>query len=240
MTPPTVCILAAGRGSRLGDATADRPKNLIPVAGVPVLDRQLAALDACGVDPGTIRVITGYAAEVIGAGYGERVGLIHNDKWDVYNNIYTVLMLAQHVPDDLLLMNGDTMFATPILASLLACEGDATLVIDDTCPLAEEQMKVTYRDGRMTRIGKDLDPGGADGEYIGLLRFRGEALAVFYGELERMVAAGRTHEWYEGALNGIADRVAIASCSTGGSPWIEIDTLEDLAAAEALAPRLED
>jgi NDP-sugar pyrophosphorylase family protein len=43
-------ILAAGLGTRLGDLTRDTPKALMPVAGVPILDRVVSRLQAAGVD----------------------------------------------------------------------------------------------------------------------------------------------------------------------------------------------
>jgi choline kinase len=231
MTSPQVFILAAGLGSRLGDLTADVPKVLLPVDGVPIVDRQLDALASCGVADSAIHIVTGYAADTIRARFGDRFDLVHNPLWDVHNNIVTVHRLQAQAPDDLLIINGDTLFAPGILTSLLDADGDAVLAVDDGGELAEEQMKVTFEDGRMTRIGKDLDPASSDGEYIGLLHFRGAALAAFHAELGRMIDEGRTDDWYEGGLNGICDQVAITAASTHGLPWIEVDTPEDLAAA---------
>lgn len=45
----TAVILAGGRGERLGKICRDLPKPLVPVAGIPILDRQIAALTAVGV-----------------------------------------------------------------------------------------------------------------------------------------------------------------------------------------------
>ena len=42
MTPTALMIFAAGRGTRMGALTAERPKPLIPVAGRPLIDHALA------------------------------------------------------------------------------------------------------------------------------------------------------------------------------------------------------
>jgi len=49
MTPDTVMIFAAGRGTRMGALTDNCPKPLLPVAGVPMIDRALALADAAGI-----------------------------------------------------------------------------------------------------------------------------------------------------------------------------------------------
>jgi hypothetical protein len=58
-------ILAAGRGSRLGDLTRNHPKPFLPLAGVPLLDRLLASLRSAGVE--TVTVVTGYRASLVAA-----------------------------------------------------------------------------------------------------------------------------------------------------------------------------
>ena len=47
--PDALMLFAAGFGTRMGDLTAARPKPLIPVAGVPLIDHALAIADAAGI-----------------------------------------------------------------------------------------------------------------------------------------------------------------------------------------------
>lgn len=56
-------VLAAGRGTRLGAISEDTPKALVPVAGVPVIDRILDALMADGFD--AVVVVTGHRADEV-------------------------------------------------------------------------------------------------------------------------------------------------------------------------------
>lgn len=56
-------ILAAGRGSRLGELTVNTAKPMLEVAGAPLIDHITSAIAATGVR--TIVVVTGYMAPVI-------------------------------------------------------------------------------------------------------------------------------------------------------------------------------
>lgn len=80
-------LLAAGMGTRLRPLTIDTPKSLINVNGKPMLETQIEFLKEKGIDD--IIVVTGYLSEkfeYIKEKYG--VKLIHNDKYDTYNNIH--------------------------------------------------------------------------------------------------------------------------------------------------------
>ena len=56
-------ILAAGMGTRLRPLTNDRPKCLVAVNGVPMVERQIQFLKEKGIDD--ITLISGYKAEAL-------------------------------------------------------------------------------------------------------------------------------------------------------------------------------
>ena len=70
-----VLIMAGGRGTRISSVASDIPKPMIPVAGVPILERQLRFFARYGIEEVTISI--GYLGETIRDyfGGGERVGL---------------------------------------------------------------------------------------------------------------------------------------------------------------------
>lgn len=71
--PSALMLFAAGFGTRMGPLTADRPKPLIPVAGVPLIDRALALATGAGI--GRIVVNTHYRADQIAAHLVGRPGV---------------------------------------------------------------------------------------------------------------------------------------------------------------------
>jgi choline kinase len=79
-------ILAAGRGSRLGTYTKQRPKCLVEVDERPLIEHQIELLTQAGVDE--ICVVVGYRQEAIRAMVGDRAHYIENTAWDETNSLY--------------------------------------------------------------------------------------------------------------------------------------------------------
>jgi L-glutamine-phosphate cytidylyltransferase len=91
-------ILAAGMGTRLKPLTDTTPKSLISVDGQPMLERQIEFLQEKDITE--IVVVTGYLKhkfDYLKEKYG--VTLIHNDKYDIYNNVYTMYLVRQYLQD---------------------------------------------------------------------------------------------------------------------------------------------
>lgn len=91
-------LMAAGMGTRLRPLTENTPKSLIEVNGMSLLERQIINLRQIGIDE--IIVLTGYLHEKFD-GLVEKYNLIKvvNDKYDIYNNIYTMYLVREYLED---------------------------------------------------------------------------------------------------------------------------------------------
>jgi NDP-sugar pyrophosphorylase family protein len=107
---PTVCILAGGLGSRLGERVRHVPKPLLEVAGEPFIFHQLRSLAANGARHVTLCV--GYLGEQIEERVGrERFGLQVEYSYDAAGLDGTLGAIRRALPilsDRFLVLYGDT------------------------------------------------------------------------------------------------------------------------------------
>lgn len=103
-------ILAGGLGTRLRPYTHAIPKPLMPLGDRSILDILLQRLAACGVTDVTLSL--GYLAAIIsafvrdGAQWGLRISTVEEEK---PLGTAASLLLAKGLPDDFLMINGDTL-----------------------------------------------------------------------------------------------------------------------------------
>ena len=105
-------ILAAGFGSRMMPATADRPKPLVTVNGVRILETLLDALVAVGIRD--ITVVRGYRKECFDALLEKYpfLTLVDNDIYSKTNNISSVMAVLDKL-DGCYLCEADLYITNP-------------------------------------------------------------------------------------------------------------------------------
>ena len=245
-----VFILAAGRGSRLGALSDNTSKWLLEVGDRPIADRQLAAY-ALARDEGaplSLTVVTGHASGEVERyldGAAPDAATLHNPEFDTLNNWYTVLLALRTLGDDShargVIVNSDLCSRPEWMAAFLreaaTTDAEALIAVDLERQLTDESMKVATDETRreLREIGK-VGIEDPQGEYVGMLMVRGEALIAFRDRLESFVGdPAAANEWYEGAVGltaGEGTRWTI--WGTPDSGWVEIDDEADLEAAVEL------
>ena len=119
-----VVILAGGRGSRLAPWPA--PKVLMPVKGVPIIERLLAHVEAAGV-PRAI-VCTGYRAEDVHAAIARRPGVLRVAFSDAGSDAAMGMRLFR-ARDDFDLRGPETTDRNK-MCRVLVCYGDELADVD--------------------------------------------------------------------------------------------------------------
>ena len=169
-------ILAAGRGSRLNGAADGVPKCLLTVGDRPLIEHNVRAMQAVGIE--RIHVVVGYGAEQVIQTLNGMCHYVFNDKYESTNSLYSLWLAREKVQGSFLLMNGDVL-AHPEVLRRVASEQHSALAYDSGSGFDDEHMKVRVHNGYLPAIDKTLPTGDSCGEIVGGLRVTsraGEAL----------------------------------------------------------------
>jgi choline kinase len=229
-------VLAAGNGDRFQNGSA-RSKLVTPVAGIPLLVRTMISARAAGITEA--HVVLGYDAERVRAlamsqaPGGLTLHFHFNRDWHQENGRSALQPRAPVQGRPFAVLMGDHIFeprALEWLARTPRRRGEALVGIDrhTTDPaIVAEATKVRTDGDRVTAIGKTIDP--FDGLDTGLF-VCDESL---FDALADACAAGDTT--LSGGIARLAAQELVRGVDVGFARWCDIDTLGDLAMAEALA-----
>jgi choline kinase len=230
-------ILAAGRGSRMGHLTDDRPKCLIELDGSPLIERQIAALRRAGVDQ--IGVVRGYRAETV-----DFPGLFYfaNERWSETNMVMSLSTAAPWLRSGPVIVSyADIFYSNELVRGLMDAPGALVISYDRTWrrlwsrrfaePLADAETFRVDAGGRLRAIGGNTTRiEEIEGQYMGLLKFTPTAWSFVEAFLSTLEPAVRDRLDMTGLLRGLlgGNQIAINTFGTNGQ-WGEIDNPEDVA-----------
>lgn len=240
MTHPTTAILlAAGCSRRLGALTETRPKCLLEVGGRSLIEHQLDAMRAAGVE--RFVIVTGYLADKVRATCGHQdVEYVQNDDYATTNSLYSLGLALARGAGGFVLTNADVLFDPELLIRLLRAPGPDALLFEPGEALGDEEMKVRVSpQGTVEAMAKSLPAGGYHGENLGVLKFSADAHARLTPIVDALLAENQANAWAPKAFDRLSQEHPIQAISSRGLPWIEIDFPEDLARArEVVWPRI--
>lgn len=177
-----VIILAAGRGSRLGERTKDRPKCMCTLRGKTLLDRCLETLKQAGLQE--IGIVTGYRSDMFTA---HDVTYFHNEIWDQTNMFCSLTMADSWLRcDPCLVCYSDIVFSSRAVQALMDCSAPLAITsYSGYWELWEKRMDNPLEDletfqideaSRLLEIGKrPTVRTDIQGQFMGLLRFTPES-----------------------------------------------------------------
>ena len=221
-------ILAAGRGLRLGSPSNGQPKCLLEVGGKTLVEHQLDVLHGAGIE--NIAIVVGYRADLVRSVAGEDCCYITNQRYAETNSLYSLWLAREWISGAFVLTNGDVLAHPEIYRRVMAVDG-TSLAFDSSSGDDREHMKVSFSNGRLRSISKDVPADQTQGENVGILKFERSAAELLLDEASALIAADSPMSWAPAAVGQIADRVPISGVDVAGMPWIEIDFPDDLAFA---------
>jgi len=238
-------VLAASRGSALGDLTADKPKCMIDVLGQPSLRHLTSTLNQGGIRD--ITVIRGYKKEVVNL---PSLNFVDNDAYDSTGEIASLSRAEHKLKGTCLVAYGDILFRHYILDQLMQADGDIVLVVDslwqqkDPNPASRVRdlvecsapFKTSYLDDdtvTLQRMGPDIEKSKINGEWIGLAKFSDSGCDAVHAELAEMERDGSLDS---ATMIDLFNRLISAGQKISviyvTGHWLDIDNAADLAEAQ--------
>ena len=239
-------ILAAGEGKRLRPYTEDRPKCMVEINGVSLLDRQISVIRSLGIEE--IILIGGYKGDSL---LSKGTKLIINPRYQETNMVWSLFCGEDELQGDLIISYGDIVYSKEILNNLLQCEDEIAITIDmdwekywsqrNENPLLDAETLKFGKGGTIREIGQvPLSINDIEGQYMGLLKFSQSGVELLRESFRRykkmgliMNKAPEMAYMTDLLMQLIKDGIKIQSVPVR-LPWVEVDTKEDLVSSYTL------
>lgn len=228
-------ILAAGRGSRMGHLTGDQPKGMVKLHGRSLIEGQIAALSAAGIDD--IGLVTGYCAEAL-APFGRPT--FHNPDWARSNMLHSLRHARDWLSGDTCIVSYSDIFYSPQpVQALKTLDAPIGIAYDPQWlqlwqrrfarPLDDAETFRLDAEGRVIEIGNKTDEiSNIQGQYMGLLRFT----PAGWQQVENLLAGlpqARQLTLDMTSLLALLIREGITVRAVANlDPWGEVDSESDL------------
>lgn len=236
-------ILAAGKGSRLGNMCKRLPKCLISIEDNTLLEIQINTLHACGIND--ICVVRGYESERINY---PALEYYDNPDYASTSILHSLFCARAAMNGDTLVLYADILYEEQVVKRLVESSHDIALgvmvnwkeAIRQRSTIALEELEMVYFDSenRVQEIGKKrTETYETQGQFIGIVKCSARGTEILKRNYDRV------KEHYSGKPFGQADVFERASqtdllqemtelgvplhCVIIERGWMEIDTPED-------------
>ena len=118
-------ILAAGKGSRLGEITKNIPKGMLKLFGKTLIERQIEIYQKCGIND--ITIVTGYKSEIIDF---PNVRYIKNQNFATTNMNESLFCVNDILLNSVIISYSDIIFDEKIIRQMLKFSGNVGISVN--------------------------------------------------------------------------------------------------------------
>lgn len=233
----TVVLLAAGTGSRLRPLTLDAPKCLTVVNNKPLIQHLLDTFRTQGVKK--IIVVTGYLEHLIREYMNEHVQdmqmeYVFNADYETTNNIYSLWLARQAINEPFLLVESDLFFDAKLLNKMMYPN---RIALSIRLPWMNGTTVSLDKNHQVDRFYMSTDT--TEKQHYKTVNICSLSLDSWYKVLARLdnyIDKKNLNAYYEAVfLDLVANKTLFfEAVMFDENRWYEIDTTEDLDAAEKL------
>ena len=219
-------ILAAGMGTRISRFIEEKPKCMVDIGGITLLQYTIDMLRRKEIKD--ITVCVGYKAEYIKSAVGEAsVRFIYNPFYDVTNGIASMWFARELlVKETTIIMSGDLYVEPAILDELLAEQKSPVLLVDSTRTI-DADYRFHFENGILMRHGKDLSIADTTGENLGIAKLSADFVPLYCEHMIEMINHQKHSVWWESVMYDMLPERNVYVHDIAGKFWAEVDMIED-------------
>ena len=220
-----VIILAAGKGSRLGDPNLPKPLTALST-GQSILGLQLDQI-AKSISLDNVIVVVGYHKEMIMEVFPDLL-YAYNPNFANENTSKSLLRALNKIDEDLLWLNGDVVFHPSIIPEVI--DFNHTCMVVNVGQVGEEEVKYrTDKHDKILEVSKQVNH--PQGEALGINLLKTKDLPFLKRGLENC----KPQDYFEKGIEmGIQEGLDIKCFPIDSSYCTEVDFPEDLGRANSL------
>lgn len=224
-------ILCAGQGSRLLPLTLEIPKCLVKVQGQEILQHQIMALHAAGIQKAV--VVIGYRHQQVLAFLDRTLPIdvipVFNPFWSVASSIGSVWVAREHLAESFCLMNGDTIFDSAVVAGAVQrAKPGVNLLVEQTSDPEFDDMRVHVEAGRVLAVSKTLLPEQTTHRSLGVIISTGHDGRYLRALDDVISVSGGQNAFHHAIVDRLAGSTGVTPIVRDAGIWQEIDRPEDI------------
>ncbi len=237
-----ILILAAGLGSRLNPHSKTTHKTLSLVNETPLILHQIRHFIQYGVSENDIYIAIGYLGdsiqETISLEY-PKVQFIRNKEYESTNNMVSLYLTCKAISGkkytDFYILNGDNLYEDKMIEAILNVRHQDFLAYKKDA-FNEENMKIQCNEqGAPTLLGKEILKQNSVGLSNDCFKISADSFLKLMTIMESfIIQKNEKNLWMEYAFIELFKQVSFSLLDCSAYKWIEVDTIEDLEAAENL------
>jgi phosphoenolpyruvate phosphomutase len=241
--PFKAVILAAGEDKSLFPLTDEIPKTLLDIKGKTILERQIQILRSVGIHD--IAVVRGYKKYRID--YPDLL-YFDNDSYENSGSLVSLLCAKDYLDTDVIVLYGDILFESEILARLVESKEDTTLVVDrgwkkryqdskEGHALQPELTTLAEGDEITKVVGIGMSESDLSSEFIGLAKLSVSSLKILDNVYKKIYLKNPEQKFHNSSSLRMASLLDFVqelieqheniNALEIWRSWIDVDTFED-------------
>ena len=226
-------ILAAGRGSRMGDFSCKLPKCMTVLFNKQLIEWQFLSLNHQAISE--IGIVTGYLKNK----FKYKKKYFVNDNWKNSNMVSSLLTANDWLRNDTCIVSySDIIYEKKIIDQLVKSKGDIVITYDPNWlslwkmrfenPLIDAE-NFSIKNGILKNIGgKSKKLSSIKGQYMGLMKFSKAGWNKIESFLNKMKKNEIDKIDMTQLFKKLLNQDFIINCIAIDGKWLEVDTKSDL------------